>query len=214
MTFDWSSRRLSRAMTRVNGSRGGGGAVSRRGRWSCRCRCSGCRRRRRGADAPPRGKRRHERRSRQLHCHLGIGVLYEGRWIDGDARPVGDRTGDDRFAGAAVDRKQHMQLHNNDGFILAGSSAYCHVYVVVAVPTLTCALTQAQGGVPGTHGFDISDRSVVVYRYDSARTRHDIRRFRSPSRNRLARTSTSPKVRKSPLRASTRTSGAAVAFHA
>ena len=76
--------------------------------------------------------------------------------------------------------KQHMQLHNNDGFILAGSSAYCHVYVVVAVPTLTCALTQAQGGVPGTHGFDISDRSVVVYRYDSARTRHDIKTIPQP----------------------------------
>ena len=75
--------------------------------------------------------------------------------------------------------KQHMQLHNNDGFILAGSSAYCHVYVVV-VPTLTCALTLAQGGVPGTHGFDISDRSVVVYRYDSAHTRHDIKTIPQP----------------------------------
>jgi hypothetical protein len=72
--------------------------------------------------------------------------------------------------------QQHMQLHNNEGFVLAGSSAYCHVYVVV-VPTLTCALTGAQGGAPMTHGFDISDRSVVVYRYDSKNTRHDIKTF-------------------------------------
>jgi hypothetical protein len=75
--------------------------------------------------------------------------------------------------------KPHMQLRVNDGFILAGGSAYCHVYVVV-VPTLTCALTEAQGGVPLTHGFDISDRSVVVFRYDSARTRHDIKTFPQP----------------------------------
>ena len=75
--------------------------------------------------------------------------------------------------------KQHMQLRVNDGFILAGSSVYCHVYVVV-VPTLTCALTEPQGGVPKTHGFDISDRSVVVYRYDSARTRHDTKTSPQP----------------------------------
>ena len=74
---------------------------------------------------------------------------------------------------------KHIQLHNNDGFILAGSSVYCHVYVEV-VPTLTCALTLAQGGLPGTHGFDISDRSVVVYRYDSTNTRHDIKTIPQP----------------------------------
>ena len=75
--------------------------------------------------------------------------------------------------------EQHMQLHVNDGFILAGGSDYCHVYVAV-VPTLTCALTEAQGGVPMTHGFDMSDRSVVVFRYDSARTRHEIKTFPQP----------------------------------
>src|SRR5262249_7942559 len=38
--------------------------------------------------------------------------------------------------------KQHMQLRANNGFILAGGSAYCHVYLV-EVPTLSCALTGA-----------------------------------------------------------------------
>jgi hypothetical protein len=75
--------------------------------------------------------------------------------------------------------KQHMQLRVNNGFILAGGSAYCHVYVV-EVPTLSCALTGAQGGAPMTHGFDISDRLVVVFRYDSANIRHDVKTFPQP----------------------------------
>jgi len=73
-----------------------------------------------------------------------------------------------------------VQLHVNDGF-LAGGGPYCHVYVA-GVPTLDCSLT---GGnpphVPNAQGFDMSDRSVVVFRYDSTgNNRHDIKTFPQP----------------------------------
>jgi hypothetical protein len=71
------------------------------------------------------------------------------------------------------------QLATNAGFILAGGQAYCHVYMTDA-PTMTCSLTIAQGGVPKSQGFDITDQSVVVFRYDQAYTRHDIKTYSQP----------------------------------
>jgi hypothetical protein len=47
-------------------------------------------------------------------------------------------------------------------------------------PTMTCSLTIAQGGVPKSQGFDITDHSVVVFRYDQAHTRHDIKTYSQP----------------------------------
>ena len=68
------------------------------------------------------------------------------------------------------------QLHVNGGFVLVSEDIYCHVYVAGA-RTLTCSLVYGGGGAPKTHGFDISDRSLVVFRYDTAGNRHDTKTF-------------------------------------
>lgn len=65
------------------------------------------------------------------------------------------------------------QLGVNGGFILANADIYCHVYVAARLPTITCSSVTAAGGVPNTHGFDMTDRSVVVFRYDSMHDRQD-----------------------------------------
>jgi len=74
---------------------------------------------------------------------------------------------------------QPRQLHVNGGFILVSEDIYCHVYVAGA-RTLTCSLVYGGGGAPKTHGFDISDRSLVVFRYDTAGNRHDTKTFSQP----------------------------------
>ena len=68
------------------------------------------------------------------------------------------------------------QLHVNGGFVLDSGDIYCHVYVAGA-RTLTCSLVYGGGGPPRTYGFDISDRSVVVFRYNTAGNRHTIKTF-------------------------------------
>jgi hypothetical protein len=79
---------------------------------------------------------------------------------------------------AAVKPKQ---LHTNGGFILSVGDQYCHVYVA-GVPTIDCSLTSANPpNVPNTEGFDMSDRSVVVFRFDkTGYNRHDIKTFPEP----------------------------------
>jgi hypothetical protein len=71
------------------------------------------------------------------------------------------------------------QLRVNGGSVLVSQDIYCHVYVA-GVPTLTCSLLQADGGAPSTHGFDMSDRSVVLFRYDASASRHDIKTIPQP----------------------------------
>jgi len=68
------------------------------------------------------------------------------------------------------------QLHVNGGFNLVTDALYCHVWVAGA-RTLTCSVLYRGGGAPKTHGFDISDRSLVVFRYDTAGNRHDTKTF-------------------------------------
>ena len=63
------------------------------------------------------------------------------------------------------------QLGVNGGFILANADIYCHVYVAAGLPTITCSSITPVGGVPNTHGFDMTDHSVVVFRYDSMHNR-------------------------------------------
>lgn len=72
-------------------------------------------------------------------------------------------------------------LHVNGGFVLLVSQdIYCHVYVAGA-RTLTCSLlSHGGGGAPKTYGFDISDRSVIVFRYDTSGRRHTSRTFSQP----------------------------------
>jgi hypothetical protein len=79
-----------------------------------------------------------------------------------------------------------LRLHVNGGFANLGSNdsnVYCHVYLA-GVPTLTCSVNGGSVGAtykPNSHCFDISDRSVVVCRYDAAGdNRHDIKTFPQP----------------------------------
>ena len=49
-----------------------------------------------------------------------------------------------------------------------------HVYVAGA-PTMTCSEIEPTGELANLRGFDISDHSVVVFRYGSMHDRHDIK---------------------------------------
>jgi hypothetical protein len=84
-----------------------------------------------------------------------------------------------RTSSKPVSSGKPRQLSINGGFILAGGQTYCHVYKTDA-PTMTCSLTVPMGGVANSHGFDINDRSVVVFRYDGAHTRHDGKTYSQP----------------------------------
>ena len=73
-------------------------------------------------------------------------------------------------------------LHNNDGFAVLGTHGvgfYCHVYASSSTPTMSCSLDDPSL-VNDSHGFDISDRSVVVFRYDAAGRRRDLRTIKQP----------------------------------
>ena len=72
------------------------------------------------------------------------------------------------------------KLGNNGGFILANANIYCHVYVATGLPTITCSSITPAGGVPNTHGFDMSDSSVVVFRYGSMHDRQDMKTLSQP----------------------------------
>src|SRR5262245_45799704 len=72
-------------------------------------------------------------------------------------------------------------LHNNDGFVVLGTKGagvYCHVYVA-GKPTISCALDDPR--VPNSRGFDMTDTSVVVFRYDKSGVRHNIKTIAQPT---------------------------------
>ena len=78
-----------------------------------------------------------------------------------------------------------LPLHVDGGFANRGSNdsnVYCHVYLA-GVPTLSCSVNGGGGGSsykPNSHCLDISDRSVVVCRYDTSGNRHDVKTFPQP----------------------------------
>jgi hypothetical protein len=74
---------------------------------------------------------------------------------------------------------RRMALGVNGGFALAGANIYCHVYAAPA-PTITCSSIEPAGGLPKTHGFDMSDKTVVVFRYGTMHDRHDVKTFPQP----------------------------------
>jgi hypothetical protein len=74
-------------------------------------------------------------------------------------------------------KRRQLPLGLDGGFSLAGAPIYCHVYAAPA-PTITCSTIEPAGGLPRTYGFDMSDKSVVVFRYGMVHDRHDLRSFR------------------------------------
>jgi hypothetical protein len=74
-----------------------------------------------------------------------------------------------------------MKLGTNGGFVLDGSGGhniYCHVYVERS-KRLACAW---DAGTPsGARGFDMSEREIVLFRYDAGGIRHDLESFPQPS---------------------------------
>jgi len=71
---------------------------------------------------------------------------------------------------------RRMALGVNGGFALAGANIYCHVYAAPA-PTITCSSIEPAGGLAHTYGFDMSEKSVVVFRYGTMHDRHDLKTF-------------------------------------
>ena len=72
-------------------------------------------------------------------------------------------------------------LRPNAGFNVLGTQGvgvYCHVYVA-GKPTLDCSLDDPVR-VRNSHGFDMTDASVVVFRYDASGLRHDVKSLRQP----------------------------------
>ena len=72
-----------------------------------------------------------------------------------------------------------QEVGANTGFLTANAPIYCHVYVA-GVATMTCSEIEPAGGLANTRGFDISDRSVVVFRYGAAHDRHDLKTSPQP----------------------------------
>ena len=72
-------------------------------------------------------------------------------------------------------------LRNNGGFDVLGRKGvgvYCHVYVADG-PTMSCSLDDPLR-VRNSQGFDMTDRFVVVFRYDRSGLRHDVKTLRQP----------------------------------
>ena len=72
-------------------------------------------------------------------------------------------------------------LHNTDGFVVSGTQGvglYCHVYVA-GKSTMTCSLDDPSL-VHNSSGFDMTDSSVVVFRYDEDLTRHVLKTIPQP----------------------------------
>lgn len=76
-----------------------------------------------------------------------------------------------------------LQLRVNGGFRNAGannSNGYCHVYVAGG-PTIDCSLTgEASGHRAGSHGFDMSDHSLAVNRFNAAGELQQVKAYRQP----------------------------------
>jgi hypothetical protein len=72
-------------------------------------------------------------------------------------------------------------LNNNNGFDVLGTKGigvYCHVYVP-SKPTMSCSLDDPLR-VHNSHGFDMTDRSVVVFHYDQSGDRHNVKTIPQP----------------------------------
>lgn len=73
-----------------------------------------------------------------------------------------------------------MKLRTNGGFTIVGgggNSIYCHVYVQGG-RILSCAVNG--GHDSGDRGFDISDRSIVLFRDGAGGSRHDLKTYPQP----------------------------------
>ena len=77
---------------------------------------------------------------------------------------------------SAVDT-QHLRIGNAEGFFVGATPMFCHVYVTTS-RTLSCYTSDAKGGLAGTYGFDLTDKTVVVYRFGKVQDRHNISTFR------------------------------------
>ena len=71
---------------------------------------------------------------------------------------------------------KRLRVGVNSGFAVPNAPIYCHVYVQGQLRTITCSEDEP-AGVPNTYGFDMTDRSVVVFRYGSAHERHGVARL-------------------------------------
>jgi hypothetical protein len=71
---------------------------------------------------------------------------------------------------------RHLRLGNLAGFDIGGTPIECHVYDDRA-RTMSCSTISASGGLPRSYGFDLTDRSVVVFRYGMAADRHVVKTF-------------------------------------
>jgi hypothetical protein len=86
-----------------------------------------------------------------------------------------------RRSGTPQATKHELVLHRNDGFVISGTrgvTTYCHVYVA-GKPVIDCALDYPTLNHTSV-GFDMSDDSVVVVRYDEAGGRHELRTIKQP----------------------------------
>lgn len=82
-----------------------------------------------------------------------------------------------RTAPPAAKAAKVVRLGLNGGFVLAGAPVYCHVYADGG-PTLTCSdESGARGGMPSSHGFDENEHVLVLFRYDAAHVRHDVKTY-------------------------------------
>jgi hypothetical protein len=73
-------------------------------------------------------------------------------------------------------RARHLRVGVTDGFFVGAGLILCHVYVGTAT-TLSCYKSDPKGGIAGTYGFDITDKTVVVFRFGKIQDRHDLQTF-------------------------------------
>lgn len=71
---------------------------------------------------------------------------------------------------------KHLRVGVNEGFFVGAGLILCHVYVGTAT-TLSCYKSDAKGGIAGTYGFDMTDKTVVVFRFGKVQDRHDLQTF-------------------------------------
>jgi hypothetical protein len=73
-------------------------------------------------------------------------------------------------------RAKHLRVGVSEGFFVGAGLILCHVYVGRAT-TLSCYKSDAKGGIAGTYGFDMTDKTVVVFRFGKIQDRHDLQTF-------------------------------------
>jgi len=83
-------------------------------------------------------------------------------------------------AAASSHAKGHHLVGPNDGFFGSTTRLYCHVYVQ-SVRIMSCYKESTpKGGDKGSSGFDISNVSVVVFRFPEVGVRQDARTLKQP----------------------------------